>query len=452
VNPEGNKAYGTIFDSRGSLPLNKLSVYESTASESDEFIFFTVYYPRNTEGHFFDDRPVGFTFTTFADSAIPGRDYETTEGFVELGPDEQEVEIRVRLIDNDWVQGDHTFSIFITSPTPIAKLQAVGTITDNDSTRITIADATGAESSLKVSFPVTLSNPVDSELAFSFTTRVPAGGNDIVEVLPEAPGRVTISSGVQATMIDVVVINDNVQEPSENFTINAEGLLISSAFVTSSQISWAKDSAIGTITDNEFATVSIQDYEVSESAGNLRFDLALSHSITQTNEVQFSIMSGTAMAGTDFTRDTADRSVKSFATRFGGPLPVIASVIIPILNDAIVERTETFTFQLDRVSTGMYTTTKTSSTITVTNDDFATIVVGDATGSETDGNMEFAVTLSHSVDMPVTVVASTRNIEGNTQNPLRFFAVGSNNNAPVVAINSVGGFVVQPDFQLMSET
>lgn len=212
-------------------------------------------------------------------------------------------------------------------------------------------------------------------------------------------------------------------------------------------------SAEGTITDDEHATVSVTDMEVQEDVGAMRFNLALSHEIRMKNEVTFSVVSDTAVEGTDMT--SAARKSVQFPTRSEGVVPVLSNVLITIEDDSIVEGNEDFKVVIESTTTGIWLPDNSDervAIVTIVDDDFATVSISDVTGVETQGTMNFQVTLSHEVAVSVSVEATASNIQGGINNPVMNFAAGSSNAAPIITNAGVSGSIMQPDFLLGSMT
>jgi hypothetical protein len=433
--------HGTIEDTKGALALGALSIHDASAEEStDSEMTFFVRFPRDRDSFAGD---VGFTYRTFAGNAIPGRDFNTVEGVAEIPAGEDFVEISVPLLNNDIVQGDHSFTVLITSVHPIAKSQASGVITDDDTSEISIADASGDESNELVEFTVSLTSAVDSDIQFSFHT---AGADeDITPVnLGDATGEVTINSGRTEATFQVVVINDNIQEDDESFTVTASGLTIMDLGISANKVSWLRNEAQGTIHDEEHATVSIAAaVSVDEAVdGPYLFAVSLSHVIRAENEVLFEIVSGSADSGTDFQLPRAS-NIK-FSTRTDVPPQV--NVLLEINDDEVAEGDETFEVKLTRSTGKLFLGDVTTSVVTIVDDDFATLSIADATGRETEGTMDFVVTLSHEVKGAVEIRAETLNARDGSR------ALGAAEETPQIASGPGGFMIVQPDYKIASYT
>lgn len=429
--------HGTIEDTKGDLALGQLSIHDASADEStDSEMTFVVRFPRDRDSFAGD---VGFTYRTFAGNAIPGRDFETVEGVAEIPAGQDSVAISVPLLNNDFVQGDHSFTVLITSVHPIAKSQASGVITDDDTSDISIADASGDESNELVEFTVSLTSAVDSDIQFSFHT---AGADeDITPVnLGDATGEVTINSGRTEATFQVAVINDNIQEDDESFTVTASGLTIMDLGISANKVSWLRNEAQGTIHDEEHATVSIAAaVSVDEAVdGPYLFAVSLSHVIRAENEVLFEIVSGSADSGDDF--QLPRTSNIKFSTRTDVPPQV--NVLLEINNDEVAEGDETFEVKLVRSTGKLFLGDVTTSVVTIVDDDFATLSIADATGRETEATMDFVVTLSHEVKGAVVIRAETLNARDGSR------ALGAVEQTPQIASGFDGFKIVQPDFKI----
>jgi len=85
---------------------------------------------------------------------------------------------------------------------------------------------------------------------------------------------------------------------------------------------------------------------------------------------------------------------------------------------------------------------ETTSVVTIVDDDFATLSIADATGKETELNMDFVVTLSHEVKGGVEIKAETV-VSGAQSNR----ALGAAVSTPQVGANANGYAILQPDYK-----
>lgn len=145
-------------------------------------------------------------------------------------------------------------------------------------------------------------------------------------------------------------------------------------------------------------------YSVQESAGVVTLTVLLDaanphHAVT----INYAITNGTATAGNDYTNNSGSLTIPAGA--------LSATITIPITNDAVVERDETFTVALSQPR-GAVLDAPTTATVTIVNDDAATLSINDVAQLEGDSgftNFAFTVTLDKAVDTGFTLTAATSN-------------------------------------------
>ncbi|HEV8460189.1 MAG TPA: Calx-beta domain-containing protein [Gaiellaceae bacterium] len=152
------------------------------------------------------------------------------------------------------------------------------------------------------------------------------------------------------------------------------------------------------------ATISINDVTANEGASGataFTFTISLSAPATSATSVGWSVVAGSATAGSDYLAPysgTATIAAGSTST----------TVTVQVVGDAVVEANETFSVKL--TSWGSYNLSKGTGTGTILNDDGAvTLAVGGATVIEGDTTttVNVPVTLSRASTSTVTVVVTT---------------------------------------------
>ncbi|MCB0486098.1 MAG: HYR domain-containing protein, partial [Flavobacteriaceae bacterium] len=122
---------------------------------------------------------------------------------------------------------------------------------------VTIGDASAIEGGT-ISFPITLSRAKCNEdltLTFTFTDGTATSAD-----YTNSNITITIPAGDTTATVNVPTTNDAIVEPSETFTIAVGS-------VDSGQAGNTSDTATGTITDNDSASISINDMTVDDGAG-----------------------------------------------------------------------------------------------------------------------------------------------------------------------------------------
>ena len=198
-------------------------------------------------------------------------------------------------------------------------------------------------------------------------------------------GTLTFAPGEISKTVDVSVAGDTAVEGDEvlayTWTSNTNSVVALSTYT-------------GTITDDDYAALTIGDARVDEG-GDLTFTVSLSEAVQGGLTVTPSFTDGTAVQGSDYTANTT-------ALSFTGTAGETETLTVSTLADEAVEGDETFTVDLSvsKGPSGMVTTGTGMGTIT--NDDGATVTIGDATADEGD-DLTFTVTLDKAVVGGLTV-------------------------------------------------
>ena len=291
----------------------------------------------------------------------------------------------------------------------ITNPNAVYTINDNDAASIAIADVSVAENIAggEATFTVTLTGNIQDAFSVDYTTSDNASALDGSDYTLSS-GTLTFPSGsISGTIktFTVSITNDTYVEPTETYTITLSG-------ITGGLVSVSDAIATGTITDNEAASIAINDVSVAENvAGGVAvFTLTLTGNIQDELTVGFTTNDVSAHAPSDYT------TVTNTVTFAAGSLNTATETItIPIINNAIAESTETYNIDLSNIiCTGSATISDNQALGTITDDDEVTAInlVG-FTNSETNANVSYNFVASMDIEAQYPVVISFHN---NTRN------------------------------------
>ncbi|WP_167335410.1 Calx-beta domain-containing protein [Pedobacter kyungheensis] len=317
----------------------------------------------------------------------------------------------VTIVDDNLLENteDYTVSIGnITGPASLANASIVTAITDNDNASVAIGNITVAENVAGglATFTVTLNGNVQNSFTVNYTT---ANGTAV------QPGDYTATSGTvtfpagslsgATQTFTVPVINDNVTETSETFTATLSGITGLATIATGT--------GTATITDNDPATLSITATPGSydEAAGTATFTVTLSNAIQNAFTVDYATANGTATAGLDY---IAKNGTLTFPA--GSAAGSIQTFTVSIVNDNIVEPTESFTVALSNPTGGLVTIAANTATATITDNDVsvASITAGNNGNENGPVNGTFTVNLSNpsATDTQVTYSLSGTATEG----------------------------------------
>ncbi len=335
--------------------------------------------------------------------------------------------VNVSVVGDTVVEGSETFTVNLSSPSgaSISDAQGVGTITNDDSASVSIADVTvveGSSGTTSASFTVTLAGAVQG--GFS----VPVTSNDGSATAPSdyaaIPGGSVVSfTGAlnETRTVTVAVVGDTVVEPSENFQV-----LLGSPSVAN--VSVSDGTAIGTITDDDSASIAINDVSLSEGNGGTQ---TATFTATLTGAVQggFTVPVSSADLTATSSGPNADYQAIAGGTTlsFSGTAGETRTVSVSILGDTIVEADETFNVLLGVPSNAAVSRSDGTGIGTITNNDTATFAINDvsvAEGNSGTTQATFTVTLTGQVQGGFTLPYSS--LDGTAIAPADYTAIAGN--------------------------
>ena len=183
----------------------------------------------------------------------------------------------------------------------------------------------------------------------------------------------TILAGQTSATIDVAVLDDSLLETSETVTVQLASISSGDADVSIG----AADSATVVIADDDSTTVNIAATTASASEPNTdgQFTVTLANASSTDTTISYSV-GGDAVEGTDFANLSGSVTILAGQTS--------ATIDIAVLDDSILESTESVTVTLDDVTAGdpsISLGTSITATVTITDDDSGevTVVASDAT-------------------------------------------------------------------------
>ena len=231
------------------------------------------------------------------------------------------------------------------------------TITDNDTTAVTIENVTVAENGT-MTFTATSSKAVDG--GFSVDVDFTTGTAEAADFTTTSQTLTFTGTAGETQNFTVTLNNDTLVEASESFSVSMSGVVAATVPVGSITIT---DTATGTITDNDAAVVTVADVSVNESAGTATITVNLDNDLDQDLTIDVSFGGD----GSDFANTT--QQVTWTAGETGDKTFTVA-----ITDDALVEAaTEDFNIALAvNASTplgGRNVTTTDTGTLTITDND-----------------------------------------------------------------------------------
>jgi Ca2+-binding RTX toxin-like protein len=298
-------------------------------------------------------------------------------------------------------------------------------ITDNDTATATFTSTSvsGAETGNRT-FDVTLDNPVDQNLTLDVTFSggtATGGGTDYTSTAQT----ITFNAGMTSATgsITVPITADNIVEADETFTVNlaVSGSQGDRMFVTS-------ETATGTITNDDMASVTIDDITLDEGTGgttsSFTFTATLDEAVQGGFSLAYTTNNGTATVVSDYVDNDGSLT-------FAGSMGETETVTVLVNHDATVETDETFTVLLGAISglgagidSGDITIQGTGGDGVITNDDIdLTIAADQAAANEGNGGntaYTFTVTRTGATDGVTTVNYAVTGTGANPANAADF--------------------------------
>ena len=289
--------------------------------------------------------------------ATDPEDYQSSSGTVTFVPSDTMETIQVPVNGDVIDEGtSETFSVNLSNAggATISDGQATGTITDDDEATISIDDETvteGNTGSTPATFTVSLSTTSSSQVTVDWATTGDTATSPAD--FTAGSGTVTFAPGDDEETVVVNVNGDTLDESDETFNVNLSNA--SGATIADSQ-------GVGTITDDDTATISVADATVTEGnsgTATASFTVTLSTQSASQVTVDWATSDGTATSPSDY---AADSGTVTFA-----PLDTSETIAVTVNGDTAVEPNETFSVALSN-PTGA-TISNGTATGTLTNDD-----------------------------------------------------------------------------------
>jgi hypothetical protein len=264
---------------------------------------------------------------------------------------------------------------------------------------ITVSDAVAGESDGTVTFTVSLNAPSTQTVSVNYNNSnlTAANGSDYLA----RTGTLVFAPGQTTQTVTLSVLDNSTQENTEFMTLNLVGAVNGTI---------VREFGIGTLVDNDSTSgtpaIRVGDQVVDEAAGTVTVTLTLDKPSVGNVSVSYATADGTAQAGSDYTA-SGSHSI-SFL-----PGEVAKTITIDLTNDGSTEPGEFFDLLLS--SPVGATVPDTNARIFISPSDAATvaaplIAVSDASAGESDGYLEFVVSLSAPSNNTVTVNYSNGNL------------------------------------------
>jgi len=383
-----------LDDDQASLTIDDVSLNEDGVSAT---ITVSLDKPVDTE--------ISVDFATADQTAISTDDYTATSGTLIFSAGVQSQTITVPISDNNIVELDETFLINLfnlqanDADVIIGDDQATVTIQNDDQARISISDITVDENTGTAMLTVTLDQPVDTDVSIDFTTSDNTA-TDTTDYLATS-GTLTLTPGMLSIQIPVSLVDSELVEFDESFLVDLFNIQASGRDVV-----FANSQAEVTIQDDQQAHLTIDDITVTEdeSGGFAILTVSLDRPVDTTISVDYTTNDQSAFNTSDYTLTAG--------TLTFDPGEQSKTIMVPLVNDPdIVEGNETFVVDLTNLQGNGVNVmlTENQATVTILDDEQATLTIDDITMDENDpsGMAVLTVTLSQEVATTVTVDFTT---------------------------------------------
>ena len=370
---------GTIQDRDTATVVATVTVSDTSATEGGSMTF-TVTLDKAISG--------GFTVTpSYTNGTASSSDYTAnTTALSFTGTANESHTFTVATTDDAALEGDETFTVglSVSHASVTATDTGTGTIQDNDAATVSVSDASASEGS-SLTFTVTLDQAVSGGL--TVTPSYTDGTASSSDYTANTTALSFSGTANETQTFTVATTPDAVLEGDETFTVGLS--------VSGTTLNVTASDGIGTIQDDDGATVSVSDASASEGS-SLTFTVSLDKAVSGGLTVTPTFTNGTA-SGSDYTANTT-------ALSFSGTANETQTFTVATTPDAVLEGDETFTVGLS-VSATTLNVTVSDGIGTIQDDDGATVSVSDASASE-GSSLTFTVTLDQAVSGGLTVTPS----------------------------------------------
>ena len=351
--------------------------------------------------------------TTDGSASATNGDYEPVENTVLTFDDQTATQTVTVFVNGDtFVENDETFHVTIATDAvgiTLADDTGLGTITNDEIAEISVNGVTVTEgdsaTTVDIVFDVTLSAPVDVAVSLDLATvdgTAQAADDDYVA----SSQTITFPATDNSTQMFTVTVNgDNTVELTESFEISLTNLDVAGRNVVLND-----ELALGTINNDDTATMSVSDVTVSEGAdgetATLPFAVLLDRPVDVEVNIDFTTNDQTALLADGDYQSTSGTLTFAAGTASTQTIDVITN------GDNRVESNETLKMILHGLeASGRDVTLSQANAIgSIENDDEVVVLIDDVQVSEGDsgtGVTEVTVRLTGPVDEQVSVDFTT---------------------------------------------
>ena len=294
------------------------------------------------------EKPITVHWATADNNAKAGSDYEANSGDLTFDAGVTSRTVTVKVKGDVLHEVNETFFVDLSNLVNVVagKTHAVGTILDDDPIPTvsigpsTVAKNEGNSGTVRFDFTVSLSVPSGTVGTVDFTTQdgTALAGSDYAA----NSGTLTFQPGETSKNVPVYVNGNTTQENDETFFVNLSNAANADMGAAQAQ---------GTVLNDDTPSLTITDVTLTESnAGQKSFDFTVTLSLASDIPVtvDYSVIPGTATAGTDY-------GLVAPGTLTFEPGQTTKTISVPVNGDLTPEEDETFTVQLANPVTATFT-------------------------------------------------------------------------------------------------
>lgn len=329
------------------------------------------------------DEDTTVTFATLTGSATESTDYQSVGTIAVIPEGQTTVNVDIVPINDSVVEGAETVVLTLSASTNSASpsvttnlTPATLTIVDNDSSVLTVTGGSVSESVGTADFTLSLSSPsaTDTTIEYSLAGSASPGGVDYTDTVG---GSTVIPAGSTSVLIPITIVDDLLVEGTEDIQLE----------ITSVNTPVTGLGASGTIEIADDDSAEVQVIPLSPSVGeasNAGYLVYLDTVAAADTTVTVNL-SGDAAAGVDYIGGTV-RTVVIPANA------ISANLVIDVIDDSLVEPNETLVATVTGVTgTGSISLgTALAGTVTIVDNDSATVSISDVTVTEGTGGINQA--------------------------------------------------------------
>jgi hypothetical protein len=334
--------------------------------------------------------------------------------------------LNVAVLDDALLEGTETVQATVSSPSlaavSITTPTATANITDDETTTaaLTVTTQGNEAGPVNIVYTVTLGTTNSSGAPITFNVSNSGGtatsGSDFSAFGGTAA--ISVANGSATGTLTVTVINDALLEGDETVAATISSPSLGAA------VTITTPTATATITDNETVNASLSATQSGNEAGlvSIVYTVTLSAANNSGSPITFTVtdlLTGSATSGTDY---SAFGGAGAISVANGS---ATGTLTVPVLQDALLEGTESVNASISAPSNGAVTITGASATANILDNETATAALTVTTpGAEPATNIVYTVTISSTNNTGAPITFDVANSGGTATSGADFVAFG----------------------------